>query len=234
MGNNRALCVADCTARGQHAPDCANDCAGCLPRLAADGVIVCTWHLDKLAADPLQLAELYDEVGLRLAGSSGTGEKTSGTRNPGLSLDGRAVEMRDLIKGTLRSWSAMIAEERGIEPPANTVHALAACVSRHAAWLGAHPAADDACNELRDLQRRAYPIAYPSGARRWQIKRDDQTVPCPRSTDEGPCPGTLWALLRQTDSILPSALQCDADEAHDVTADRWLTLGRELRRREAA
>ena len=122
MRDDRALCIADCVARGQHAPDCTDEeCGGCVPRLAVDGVRLCGWHLDKLAADPLQLAELHTEIGLRLVGSGSAGEKTSGTRNPGLSLDERAVQMRDEIKGVLTSWASMICEERGWTPPPDEV-----------------------------------------------------------------------------------------------------------------
>lgn len=235
MRSDRPLCVAQCTSRGYHADDCpGGDCAGCVPRLAADGVNLCTWHLAKLGEDPVQLADLYDEIGLRLAGSGSAGEKTSGTPNRGIAIDERAVEMRSEIKEMLRSWAAMIAEERGWEPPDDEVRPIAEFVARDPSWLAAHGAAADASSEFRDLVRRAYSVAYPSGARRWQIKRDGQTVPCPESTEEGPCPGTLWALLRRTDSLLPSVLQCDVADEHSISASRWLTLGRELRRKEAA
>lgn len=40
----------------------------------------------------------------------------------------------------------------------------------------------------------------------------------------------LKAILRRTDSLLPSALVCDTDETHTIPASEWITLGRKLRR----
>jgi hypothetical protein len=43
------------------------------------------------------------------------------------------------------------------------------------------------------------------------------------------CAGTIKAILRRVDSLLPSSLQCDADEEHLWPADQWVALGRKLR-----
>ena len=60
-----------------------------------------------------------------------------------------------------------------------------------------------------------------------------QVGPCPE------CTGTLIAILRPHDSLLPHEIICDSsptDDAgklvHSWTADRWLTLGRQIRRLE--
>jgi hypothetical protein len=211
-------------------------------------VRVCLWHLAKLGEDPIQLADLYDEIGLRLAGSASAGEKTSGTRNPGLALDDRAVEMRDEIKAVLTSWASMICEERGWTPPADDIVHVAAVVVRAAPWLAAHGAAADASSELRDLVRRAYSVAYPSGSRVFEVAgcpmhafvgEARHCLRCGHPAEHGmhvqhDCDGKIRAIVRRTDSLLPSSLECDTDESHTWPADRWLTLGRELRKKEAA
>lgn len=216
------LCVADCIARGRHLPDCEDQerCFGCLPRLAADGVRLCAWHTEKIADDATQLAELHAEIGLRLANSGTAGEKTSGTKDPGLLLNDRAVEIRTEIRHVLVSWSLLITEERGIQPPPDDTRSIGAFITRHAQWLAAHPAAADASNELRDLTRRAWGVAYPSGSRVFEVSH------CP----EPGCSGTIKAIVRRTDSLLPSSLVCDLDEEHQWPANEWLTLGRKLRR----
>ncbi len=225
MRNDRALCVAQCVSRGFHADDCpGGDCQGCVPRLAADGVLLCRWHLAKLGEDPVEMANLYDEIGLRLAGSGSAGEKTSGTPNRGLAINERAVETRDYIRAVLRGWAEMICEELGVTRPVDEVRTVAEFVARHANWLAASAAAADASNELRDWVRRAYSVAYPSGSRVFEV------AGCPMHD----CDGTIRAIVRRTDALLPSSLVCDTDESHTWPADRWLSLGRELRKREAA
>jgi hypothetical protein len=217
-----SLCISPrCKARGYHHPDCGNaDCGGCLPRLAADGLRLCHLHTRRIAEDATQAAELHDELTLRLTGAGQAGQRMSGTPDHGTDLDPRAVDARATIRHTLVSWCHLIAEERGHALPADTVPALGAYVARHAEWLAATEYADEASDELHGLVSAGYPIAYPSGARVFPIGS------CPH---EG-CAGTIKAILRRVDSLLPSSLQCDADEEHAWAADQWIALGRKLRR----
>lgn len=217
-----ALCVAThCRTRGQHAPNCpGGDCVGCQPRRAADGLALCLQHTDLIAADAHTAARLYDALAAKLTTAGIPGERTSGSRNPGLSLDDRAVQTRTLIRHRLVSWALLIAEERGFGLPDDTMPALAAYIASSALWLAAHPAAADASAELAELVALAHPIAYPSGTRVVQVG------PCPHAG----CAGTIRALLRRVDSLLPSSIVCDADDQHAWPASEWLTLGREIRR----
>jgi len=216
------LCASpSCAARGKHQSDCGSeDCRGCLPRRAADGLRLCVLHTDLIAEDARSVAELHAALADRLASSGLPGERTSGTRDPGLKLNDAAVEARVLIRHTLVSWTYLIAEERGVALPVDTTAAVAAFVARHAPWLAAHSEAGSVSDELRDLVRHAYPIAYPSGTRIFDV------AGCPT---EG-CAGTLRAILRRTDSLLPTAVSCDADDTHSWPADKWLTLGRQIRK----
>jgi hypothetical protein len=241
---SRPLCVRPgCTARGYHVEGCdTEDCQGCQPRLALDGLNLCQRDVEGIATDAARAAELRAALAKALSGSGQPGEKTSGTADKGLKINERAVEMRATIRHTLVSWSLLITEERGFSLPTKRVvqplprgfigpprlisvvddsdRALADLIARSATWLAAHPAAGEAANELRDLVTQAHSIAYPSGTRVFEV------APC---TEEG-CGGMLKAVLRRTDSLLPSALVCDADENHTIPASEWLTLGRKLRR----
>jgi len=217
------LCAAPhCRARGQHATDClGGDCRGCLPRRAADGLRLCRPHADGLSRDARQAAELYDELALALAGISspicrvsGSPDRSSRIPNPA------AIEARSTIREVLAAWCQLIAEERDVEPPRNEVSDMSEYVARHAHWLAAHPAAGDASAEMRELAVRAHRIAYPDGTRVVAVG------PCPYDG----CDGTIRAVLRASDSLLPSRIVCDANADHVWPADQWLTLGRQLRR----
>lgn len=219
-----ALCVSPhCTARGYHHPDCDNpDCAGCTPRLAADGLRLCPMHTRRIAEDAARAAELHDEIALRLTGAGQAAERTSGTPDHGTELDPRAVDVRATIRHTLVGWSRLIAEERGIGLPADELPAIGAYVAKHAEWLAATEYAGEASGELHDLVSGAYQVAYPSGVRVFPVGL------CPKDG----CPGTVKAILRPKDPLsLPSSLQCDTDEAHVwlASANEWMSLGRKLR-----
>ena len=218
----RPLCAAPrCRTIGHHTPDCDNgECRGCQPRLAADGLRLCHIHTRDIATDAYRAAEVHTELALALTRSDRPGERTSGTRDPGLVVNERAVEARTLIRHTLVAWCRLIAEERGIDLPRDEVAAMGDYIARHAHWLAAHPAAGDASAEMRELAVRAHRIAYPDGTRVVAVG------PCPRDG----CGGTIRAVLRASDSLLPSRIVCDANADHVWPADQWLTLGRQLRR----
>jgi hypothetical protein len=217
-----SLCVSPhCRARGYHHPDCQDaDCAGCTPRLAADGVRLCPLHVRRIGEDAVKAAGLHDEIALRLTGAGQAGERTSGTPDHGTDLDPRAVEVRATIRHTLVSWCHLIAEERGHALPADTLPALGGYVARHAEWLAATEYAGEVSDELHALVSAAWPVAYPSGARVFPVG------PCPHDG----CTGTLKAILRPRDTLfLPAELQCDADDAHSYPSSEWVALGRKLR-----
>jgi len=215
------LCVAPgCRCYGRHAPDCLGDCRGCLPRLAADGLRLCRPHAEGLGRDARQAAELYDELALALAGASSPVGRVSGSPDRSRIPNPAAMEARSRIRAILASWCQLIAEERGAELPRDEVADMGEYVARHALWLAAHPAAGDAADELRELVRVARRIAYPDGTRRVDVG------PCPHDG----CGGTIRALLRRADSLLPSAIVCSASAEHEWPADQWLTLGRQIRK----
>lgn len=222
-----ALCTArGCSARGRHDPagQCDTDrCRGCLPRRAADGLVLCQRHADLIGEDAQTAARLYVALADRLTSTGLPGEKTSGTRDPGLKINLAALGARIVIRHTLVAWTKLIADERGVLLPDqhHDVAVLGAFVALHSTWLAARPGTlpADVCEELRDLVRETYPVAYPSGTRIFDV------APCPIPE----CPGTLRAVLRRSDALLPAAVVCSLDDSHAWTADRWLALGRQIR-----
>jgi len=177
-----------------------------------------------LADDARQAAWLYGELEHVLIGAPAVGGRVSGspdrTRLPNMA----AVEARSTIRSILVSWCRLISEERGIDLPRDEVAAMGDYIARHAHWLAAHPAAAEAADELRELAHgRPWRVAYPDGTRRVEVG------PC---LHDG-CGGTIRAVLRASDSLLPSRIVCDANADHVWPADQWLTLGRQLRRTAA-
>lgn len=227
------LCASPrCASRGRHVPDCVDEeCWGCLPRQADDGIYLCVVCARRIGQDALTIALRYADLGRVLTTSgSALGDIVSGSkRETGLQLNEQASEMRTVIKHRLVSTARMISEERGLPLPEDRVPALARYVTKHARWIAAHAAAGDIAEELADTASDSFRIAQPSGARRYQLKDPDgNPVGCRETVEEElPCPGSLWTILRRTDSLLPSELVCDHDEDHYVPADKWMSFGRQ-------
>jgi len=227
------LCIAgNCRVPGHHADDCKAEpdkpCRGCQPARAADGLRLC-WHCtNRLGSNAVAAAELWSELGLVLVGG-GVGDEIR-QRNPGagLNLKDKVVEHRTLIRHRLVSWTLLIAEDRGFELPDDRVQALGKFVSNSANWLAAQDFADEAANELAELVSTGRSLRQPSGTRIIEIG------PCPKSVGDDEeiqekCGGVVRALLRTEASLLPSAIQCDADDEHAWASHEWRKLGREMR-----
>lgn len=238
MKHEILFCAAPhCRARNRHDSTCTDDCVGCLPRQAADGIYLCQLHRTAIAEDALLAAIRWQDLGIVLTGSSAPGDVVSGSKDEqGLKINERALEMRTLVRHTLAAITRLIADERGLQLPHDTVPAMARYVARHAEWLAAHDAAGDHSAELRELAHgEPYRVAHPSGGRKFLLRDPaGEPVRCIESVDgDAECPGTLWTILRRTDSLLPSELVCDHDEDHRVSAADWLRLGRRLTRQRA-
>lgn len=153
-----------------------------------------------------------------LAAAERPGEYTARTPEHGTALNERAAEMRHEIRHTLASWCLLIADERGMSPPRDHMDMIGAYLATHHVWLAAHPAAGDCADELSSLHRRAFAVAYPTGARVFQVG------PCPVPS----CAAMVRVVLRAVDSLLPSELVCEAEVPHSWPADRWRELGRAM------
>ena len=138
----------------------------------------------------------------------------------------RRAERTDLnaeIRAHLVSWAKLVVDERDIEAPANTGHAIARFLAIHVDWLANHDAAGECADEFANLCGRARRIAYPNGTRTIEVGH------CQRETDGIRCDGVIKAILRRVDSLLPSAIVCDTDPDHTWDPTQWLRLGRQLK-----
>ncbi|MCP9962571.1 hypothetical protein LUX05_16540 [Streptomyces somaliensis] len=136
---------------------------------------------------------------------------------PGIPLDGRAVDVRDRIRGVLTSWAAVVREGRGVPAPARDTVALLAFLGRHSGWLAGHEAAGDLVAETDELVGAAWGVL--SG------HTDRHTVlgPCVRPG----CRGTLVARLGPGTAPPPSgraAITCTVERGHTWAPELWHTL----------
>lgn len=216
------LCQSSrCFAIGAHTPDCGSEsCRGCSPREAAPGMNLCWTHHDQLPRLALRAGEVWVELLLQLAGSgSAMAEATSGTKDVGLSLNPRAVACRDRTEDVLRSWTRLVIDERGGQPPPDHPESTSGFLARNATWLAAHPLAGPCFDELFELAYgEPWRVAFPSGTRVRVVGA------CPLDG----CEGDLRAILRRADSLLPSEITCSTSTSHRWGYDQWLTLARQL------
>jgi hypothetical protein len=235
---SRPLCAtARCRSR-QHKPDCVGEeCRGCLPYPAADGAYLCGLHGERIGTDALEAARLFGELEHRLIGGS-SGDKVRsepGSKYP----DQRAIDVRTEIRHTLASWCRLIAEERGTSLPVDEVTAMGEFVAQHASWLAAQPFAADVSDELHALKSKAWSAAYPSGTHVVEIGACPSTVftevvgSVMTATYMQPCTGTLRAVMRRADSLLPSEVVCTADASHRWGASQWHAMAKAMRRSAA-
>ena len=114
------LCVVPtCRIRGRHLPGCPGepDCAGCLPRVAEQG-LACDVCVGRAAAqletviDTLPAARDIAQRQTSRGGSSGAGKPGSS-----LPLDLGATARLDAVQSALGTWSGHVSEERGVSLP---------------------------------------------------------------------------------------------------------------------
>ena len=124
---NPTLCaIPNCAIRGRHLPGCdSDDCRGCLPRLATDG-LVCDWHADRAAQHLAEVIRLCPDARLVAAGQvrrghGGTGGKP-GSRSP---ANDDALDTLDDIHNQLARTAIHIADTRGVT---FTVPCMPSCI----------------------------------------------------------------------------------------------------------
>lgn len=209
MHNPRPLCAAPhCAIKGRHIDTCAHvDCApsctegrcwGCLPRWAADGLLLCDVDVRRVAEDAARAADQY--LGLESSiirrGGGGEQERTSGTSSGAPVPDDEVMESRVKIRALLNAIVRLITEARGVtwpntarsapelaeragkaDPAALTAHRaddlrpLAEFIARHAEWIGAHRYGPTIARDLRNIagNGRIWALAYPAGSDRLYV-----------------------------------------------------------------
>jgi hypothetical protein len=209
MHNPRPLCAAPhCAIKARHrdtcqhadcVPDCSEDrCWGCLPRWAADGLLLCDVDTRRIAEDAGRAADQY--LGLESSiirrGGGGEQEKTSGSSSGAPVPDDEVMDTRVKIRDLLGAIVRLISEQRGVtrpgggrsapelaprpntkDPAGLTAHRpddlrpLAAFIARHAEWIAAHRYGPTIARDLRNIagDGRIWALAYPAGSDRLYI-----------------------------------------------------------------
>lgn len=177
------LCAYDgCALPRKHRDGCPNfentdhsdgACGGCLPAQAADGLILCLLHTDRIGEDALTCARLHTDLELQLR-RQGRGERTSGSGEMSLIPDPVVMDARHEIKQTLTRLVELMVSVRGFSPPnpnrsrpaptavsestvatskqlASRVEVLAAFVAQHYLWFAAHKDAPRHAKALYDI-----------------------------------------------------------------------------------
>ncbi|MFF2703440.1 hypothetical protein ACFVUQ_34390 [Streptomyces cyaneofuscatus] len=197
--------------------------AGCrrreTARAAVAGTVLCLSCRDRLVRELRELPALYEECARRLDISADRErDRVSGGSLPGLPLNTAAVEARSAIVSVLASWSAAVAQERGIAAPPRVVARLAGFLLRHAQWLAAHTAAGELSREVAQLGRDAARVMGLGANRRLAIGD---------CVEEG-CLGRLTATVRPDQPGVPAQIACDAAAGHRWLGHQWLELSRLL------
>lgn len=198
-------------------------------RRAALGVRVCLGHLKALHREIAELPALYEDLLRAHTISATTQSKVSGTKSPRVPVREEVAEARAAILGRLAFWVEDVADKRGLTYPVRNVFALAVWLDQHVDWIANHDMVTNVAVELAETYALGWRLAYPSGRRRIVVGECVELVACDVATRALlRCPGTLVAFVARTDDLLPSAVQCDTDESHCWSADRWLLLGRRV------
>lgn len=240
MHNPRPLCAAPhCAIRNRHVDTCDNpqQCWGCLPRWAADGLLLCPVCTARIKQDPARLAILHADLENALIGGGASGEKTTGTGGgPAVPRD-EVMDARNAIRHTLVALVKAIAGQRGITLPREpyierlpagfigpprrlfrtTEHLgrLALYIGRHHEWLAAHRNAVQYAVSLRQLASdgRLRAMAYPGGADRLYVG-DCPMILTDLDGNESVCDVRLY---QYPDQPLITCEGCDTQE----TVEQW-------------
>ena len=209
---------------------------------ALDGLLLCGHHTHKIGHDAGRLAVYHDELAEVLAHVGGG---TAGVthNHPGLSVDQTVADTRHHIRQLLVGTVRTIAHQRGVRLPCRWLYdrplpagvqgprravfevlddrndVLAQVVADHSVWLAARPDAGAISDRYAYLRRRA-----------WSLLHIERTVvvligPCPMLVAGHACRGTVRALVRRTDTLLPLAVSCE-DPEHSWPVEELARLGR--------
>ncbi|NLU74333.1 hypothetical protein HCC61_16885 [Streptomyces sp. HNM0575] len=182
------------------------------------GTRFCSACALRLTRDLTRLPRLYDECGMLLGGSDGRlRERTSGGGSlPGIPFNTAAAEARSMILGVLRSWAGLVAAERVVAGPGDTVAGVVEFLVRHAGWLAAHEAAGELSEEVARAVRRARYVVDPPSGRGMGVG----------TCVEAGCEGELTAVVRIDRADAPVEIACAAAPSHRWSAQQWMGLTR--------
>lgn len=181
--------------------------------LAVAGSRLCPTCRLRLTHDLRRLPRLHDECGQLLTGADRPRDRTSGGGGaPGLPFNTAAAEARSSIVSTLRSWAALVVEERRVGAPPDDPAEIADFLLRHCGWLLDHEAAGELSDEVARCVRRAGHVIDPTPRRRVPV--GDCVV--------RDCGGVLTAAVRRGGADPAVEVGCDTEPAHRWSGQEWL------------
>ena len=196
----------------------------------AESVIgrLCRWHATRARKAVESIPQAYYSLAAKLQPTGGTlGSIAAPSRDPGLNLDHRVVCCRSDMRNTTSTWARVVIEERQVTAPQDDIGHVCAFLSAHLDWSLRQPWGHQHALDLIGVWETGRSLLDPNPVRRFAVG------PCPE------CSGMLIAYLRPQDSLLPHEVVCDISPVEDGfpthawTADKWLTLGRKIRRIDA-
>lgn len=206
-----------------------------LRRAEGGGSKVCAGHRSMVDEALAELPAFWWELSrAHLPRPTGIGRGSRSAERPIPYRDAVGDE-RELIRCQLSAMSDEVAERRKCTPPAHPEPFFTAPFLRvHLGWLLASDIALEAAEAVVERRTRAFGLLYPTGRRRFLIVGPGGLpARCAEVDDDGErCSGSLYAVLRDVDALLPSALTCDVC-GFDLPAHAWLRFGRRLWRDEA-
>ncbi|MEU4172668.1 hypothetical protein AB0F46_38000 [Streptomyces sp. NPDC026665] len=180
---------------------------------AASGSRLCPDCRLRLTHDLERLPRLHDACGQLLTGADRPRDRTSGGGSAaGLPFNTAAADARSGIVGTLRSWGALVVQERGLGAPPDTPAGITDFLLLHSAWLAGHEAAGELSDEVARCVRRAGRVVDPTPRRRVPV--GDCVVP--------DCGGALTAAVRHGGAGQAVEVGCDAEPAHRWSGQDWV------------
>jgi hypothetical protein len=191
------------------------EAAGRARDLGVAGSRLCPTCRLRLAHDLRRLPRLYDECGQLLTGVDRPRDRTSGGPLPGMAFNTAAADARSAILSILRSWAALVIEERSAGAPRDTPEGIAAFLLRHSDWLVAHRAAGELSDEVTQCVRQARRVIDPAPRHQTPVG----------ACVEPDCPGMLTAAARRKGAESAVEVRCDSDPAHRWSGQEWLRRG---------
>lgn len=195
-------------------------------RRAIDGLYLCHGCRDRLEQLVAEMPARYDELGRALTGGGGGGgQRVSGSSSEPAPINLGVTEHRQHIEGVLASWARLVAEERGIAPPAGPqVVRTAPWLTVHIDWCAGNRWVDEMLTELRACTGRARAMLdparrLPTGERCRVTDEDgeqcDGTITMRQSHDE------VWkAVCSHCGPQMPGAYMADSVDGRWVTIER--------------
>ena len=202
------------------------------PRASRDGVRLCEGHYAGMRENLAALPTLHEQLARYLVESGGDGSRKS-RDSVGIALTPAVVATRDHIMATLVAWARIALEEGPWRqaPPDNAVD-IAHWLDLRADWLANREWSSEVAHNLAETAGEARRLLQPDKPYMVEIGACPQLL----GEEQTHCDGTIIAVMRRADSLLPSMLRCtthgeDEDEPHVWGAAEWHTLGRRMGRR---